>query len=41
MAVLGVDGRRGRWAGALLEGRSVRLLVLDDVRPRRPIRITW
>ncbi|RBY81817.1 DUF429 domain-containing protein [Blastococcus sp. TF02A-26] len=31
MAVLGVDGWRGRWAGALLEGRSVRLLVLDDV----------
>jgi predicted RNase H-like nuclease len=28
--VLGVDGWRGRWAGALLEGRSVRLLVLDD-----------
>ena len=31
MPVLGVDGWRGRWAGALLEGRSVRLLVLDDV----------
>ncbi|MGY1752370.1 DUF429 domain-containing protein [Blastococcus sp. SYSU D01042] len=31
MAVLGVDGWRGRWVGALLEGRSVRLLVLDDV----------
>ncbi|SEO60668.1 DUF429 domain-containing protein [Trujillonella endophytica] len=31
MAVLGVDGCRGRWAGALLEGRSVRLLLLDDV----------
>ena len=31
MAVLGVDGWRGRWAGALLDGRSVRLLVLDDV----------
>ncbi|MGY1770859.1 DUF429 domain-containing protein [Blastococcus sp. SYSU D00813] len=30
MPVLGVDGWRGRWAGALLEGRSVRLLVLDD-----------
>jgi predicted RNase H-like nuclease len=30
VAVLGVDGWRGRWAGALLEGRSVRLLVLDD-----------
>ncbi|PRY51349.1 putative RNase H-like nuclease [Geodermatophilus tzadiensis] len=31
MAVLGVDGWRGRWVGALLEGRSVRLLDLDDV----------
>ena len=31
MAVLGVDGWRGRWVGALLEGRSVRLLVLADV----------
>ncbi|MGY1637595.1 DUF429 domain-containing protein [Geodermatophilus sp. SYSU D00742] len=31
MAVLGVDGWRGRWAGALLDGRAVRLLVLDDV----------
>jgi predicted RNase H-like nuclease len=31
VAVLGVDGWRGGWAGALLEGRSVRLLVLDDV----------
>jgi predicted RNase H-like nuclease len=31
VAVLGVDGWRGRWAGVLLEGRSVRLLVLDDV----------
>ena len=31
MAVLGVDGWRGRWVGALLEGRSVRLLALDDV----------
>jgi predicted RNase H-like nuclease len=30
VAVLGVDGWRGRWAGALLDGRSVRLLVLDD-----------
>ncbi|MGY1740123.1 MULTISPECIES: DUF429 domain-containing protein [unclassified Blastococcus] len=30
MAVLGVDGWRGRWAGALLEGRSVQLLALDD-----------
>ena len=31
MAVLGVDGWRGRWVGALLRERSVRLLVLDDV----------
>ncbi|MCZ2857522.1 DUF429 domain-containing protein [Blastococcus sp. VKM Ac-2987] len=31
MAVLGVDGWRGRWVGALLEGRSVRLLALEDV----------
>ena len=31
MAVLGVDGWRGAWVGALLEGRSVRLLALDDV----------
>ncbi|SEM07555.1 Predicted nuclease (RNAse H fold) [Blastococcus sp. DSM 46786] len=31
MAVLGVDGWRGRWVGALLEGRSVTLLALDDV----------
>ena len=31
MAVLGVDGWRGRWVGALLEGRSVRLLDLADV----------
>jgi predicted RNase H-like nuclease len=30
MAVLGVDGWRGRWVGALLDGRSVRLLALDD-----------
>ncbi|MGY1749947.1 DUF429 domain-containing protein [Modestobacter sp. SYSU DS0511] len=30
MAVLGVDGWRGKWVGALLEGRTVRLLVLDD-----------
>jgi predicted RNase H-like nuclease len=30
VAVLGVDGWRGRWVGALLDGRSVRLLVLDD-----------
>ncbi len=31
MAVLGVDGWRGAWVGALLEGRSVRLLSLPDV----------
>ncbi|MGY2084245.1 DUF429 domain-containing protein [Blastococcus sp. SYSU DS0539] len=31
MAVLGVDGWRGRWVGALLAGRSVTLLALDDV----------
>ena len=30
MAVLGVDGWRGAWVGALLEGRSVRLLALPD-----------
>jgi predicted RNase H-like nuclease len=30
VAVLGVDGWRGRWVGALLEGRSVRLLDLAD-----------
>ena len=32
MAVLGVDGWRGAWVGALLAGRSVRLLALPDVR---------
>jgi predicted RNase H-like nuclease len=31
VAVLGVDGWRGRWAGALLDGRSVTLLDLPDV----------
>ncbi|SMO92549.1 Predicted nuclease (RNAse H fold) [Geodermatophilus aquaeductus] len=31
MAVLGVDGWRGRWVGALLEGRTVTLLALHDV----------
>ncbi|TFV64921.1 UNVERIFIED_ORG: DUF429 domain-containing protein [Bacillus sp. AZ43] len=31
MAVLGVDGWRGRWVGALLDGRAVRLMALDDV----------
>jgi predicted RNase H-like nuclease len=30
MAVLGVDGWRGRWVGALLTGRTVELLVLED-----------
>ena len=31
MAVLGVDGWRGAWVGALLDGRSVTLLALRDV----------
>ncbi|MFD2093222.1 DUF429 domain-containing protein [Blastococcus deserti] len=31
MAVLGVDGWRGAWVGARLEGRSVTLLALPDV----------
>lgn len=31
MAVLGVDGWRGRWVGARLDGRHVTLLLLDDV----------
>ena len=31
MAVLGVDGWRGQWVGALLDGRSVRLLALPDI----------
>ncbi len=30
MAVLGVDGWRGQWVGALLEGRTVTLSVLPD-----------
>jgi predicted RNase H-like nuclease len=30
VAVLGVDGWRGRWVGALLEGRHVTLRVLPD-----------
>ncbi|MGY1839212.1 MULTISPECIES: DUF429 domain-containing protein [unclassified Modestobacter] len=30
MAVLGVDGWRGKWVGALLAGRAVELVVLDD-----------
>jgi predicted RNase H-like nuclease len=30
MAVLGVDGWRGAWVGALLDGRSVTLLALPD-----------
>ena len=30
MPVLGVDGWRGAWVGALLEGRSVTLLALPD-----------
>ena len=32
MAVLGVDGWRGRWVGARLDGRTVTLLDLADVR---------
>jgi predicted RNase H-like nuclease len=31
VTVLGVDGWRGAWVGALLDGRSVRLLALADV----------
>jgi len=31
VAVLGVDGWRGQWVGALLDGRRVRLLALSDV----------
>ncbi|MGY2128343.1 DUF429 domain-containing protein [Blastococcus sp. SYSU DS0617] len=31
MAVLGVDGWRGRWVGAQLTGRTVELLALDDM----------
>jgi predicted RNase H-like nuclease len=31
VAVLGVDGWRGQWVGALLDGRSVTLLALPDV----------
>jgi predicted RNase H-like nuclease len=31
VAVLGVDGWRGAWVGALLRGRTVRLLALPDV----------
>jgi predicted RNase H-like nuclease len=31
VAVLGVDGWRGAWVGAVLDGRSVRLLALPDV----------
>jgi predicted RNase H-like nuclease len=30
VAVLGVDGWRGAWVGALLDGRSVRLIALAD-----------
>ena len=30
MAVLGVDGWRGAWVGALLDGRTVTLLALPD-----------
>lgn len=31
MEVVGVDGRRGAWVGALLEGRTVTLLALRDM----------
>ncbi|WP_308010406.1 DUF429 domain-containing protein [Blastococcus sp. LR1] len=31
MAVLGVDGWRGRWVGERPEGQYVRLMVLEDV----------
>jgi predicted RNase H-like nuclease len=31
VAVLGVDGWRGAWVGALLDGRAVTLLTLPDV----------
>ena len=31
MAALGVDGWRGAWVGALLEGRTVTLVALPDV----------
>jgi predicted RNase H-like nuclease len=31
MAVLGVDGWRGAWVGALLDGRAVTVLALPDV----------
>jgi predicted RNase H-like nuclease len=31
VAVLGVDGWRGAWVGALLDGRAVQLLALPDV----------
>ncbi|HEY0402182.1 MAG TPA: DUF429 domain-containing protein [Blastococcus sp.] len=31
MAVLGVDGWRGAWVGALINGRTVTLLALPDV----------
>ena len=30
MAVLGVDGWRGAWVGALLDGRRVEQLALPD-----------
>ena len=37
MTVLGVDGWRGRWVGALLEERTVELLLLDDAAKRRAL----
>lgn len=38
MAVLGVDGWRGRWVGALLTGRTVELLAWGTSPPRSPSR---
>ncbi|SFK99425.1 DUF429 domain-containing protein [Geodermatophilus ruber] len=37
MAVLGVDGWRGAWVGAVLEGRSVTLSVLADAAAVRAV----
>ncbi|WP_236829216.1 hypothetical protein [Blastococcus sp. KM273128] len=51
MAVLGLDGRRGAWAGAPLDDGSVTLLSLPDAATAlavagvaargRPMRISW
>ncbi|WP_409329574.1 hypothetical protein [Trujillonella humicola] len=38
MPVPGVDGWRGRWAGALPEGRTARLLVPDSCAAARTAR---